>query len=281
VRELPVEPGLADAGLAADADDLAVAGTGARQGLGKLLELGRAPDEPGQPAGGRGLEARAPRPGTRQLVDLDGLAQAFDRDGAEGPDLDVALGEPQDAGGHEDRAGHSHLLHAGGEVSGLTDGGVVHAKVAADGANDDFAGVEADANLERDARGALDGLGVALDGLLHAEGRVTGADGVVLVGERRAKEGHDPVAHHLIDGALKPVHGFHHPLEDGVEELPGLLGIAVGEELHRALQVGEEDRDLLALALEGGLRGQDLLGEVLGGIGLRGVESLSRRRRGR
>jgi len=36
----------------------------------------------------------------------------------------------------------------------------------------------------------------------------------------------------------------------------------VGEQLHRALQIGEEDRDLLALTLKCGLRGEDLLGDV-------------------
>ncbi len=86
---------------------------------------------------------------------------------------------------------------------------------------------------------------------------------VVLVGEGRAEQRHDPVAHHLVDGALVAVDGLHHPLEDGIEELARLLGVAVGEQLHRALEVGEEDGDLLALALEGGLRGEDLLGEVL------------------
>ena len=45
-------------------------------------------------------------------------------------------------------------------------------------------------------------------------------------------------------------------------------GIAVGEQLHRALEIGEEHGDLLALAFEGALRGEDLLGEVLGGVGL-------------
>ena len=49
----------------------------------------------------------------------------------------------------------------------------------------------------------------------------------------------------------------------GSRSLARLLGIAVGEQLHRALEVGEEDRDLLALAFEGGLGGEDLLGEVL------------------
>ena len=81
--------------------------------------------------------------------------------------------------------------------------------------------------------------------------RVAGPHRVVLVGERRAEERHDPVAHDLVHGALVAVDGLHHPLEDGVEELARLLGVAVGEQLHRALEVGEEHRDLLALAFEG------------------------------
>ena len=111
-----------------------------------------------------------------------------------------------------------------------------------------------------------------LHGLLHPERRVAGAHGVVLMGQRRAEEGHDAVAHHLVDRALVAVDGVHHALEHRVEELARLLGVAVGEQLHRALEVGEEDRDLLALAFEGGLGGEDLLGEVLGGVGLRGGE---------
>ena len=91
---------------------------------------------------------------------------------------------------------------------------------------------------------------------------------MILVGQRRAEERHDPVAHDLVHRALVAVDRLHHALEDGVEELARLLGIAVGEQLHRALEVGEEHRDLLALALEGGLGGEDLLGEVLGGVGL-------------
>jgi hypothetical protein len=50
------------------------------------------------------------------------------------------------------------------------------------------------------------------------------------------------------------VDGLHHPFEDGIEELARLLGIAVSEQLHGALEVGEEHRHLLALAFESGLR---------------------------
>jgi hypothetical protein len=77
-------------------------------------------------------------------------------------------------------------------------------------------------------------------------------DGVVFVGDRRAEQRHDPVAHHLVHRALVAVDGLHHELENGIENLASLLGVAVGEQLHRALEVGEEDCDLLALALEGG-----------------------------
>ena len=104
--------------------------------------------------------------------------------------------------------------------------------------------------------------------LLHPERRVARPHRVVLVGEGRAEERHDPVAHDLVHGALVAVDGLHHVLEHRVQELARLLRIAVGEQLHRALEVGEEDGDLLALALQGGLRGEDLLGEVLGGVGI-------------
>src|SRR6185295_10084068 len=38
-------------------------------------------------------------------------------------------------------------------------------------------------------------------------------------------------------------------------------------EVHRALHVGEENRHLLALALDGRARGEDFVGEVLGRVG--------------
>src|SRR5204863_9988734 len=69
--------------------------------------------------------------------------------------------------------------------------------------------------------------------------------------------------------ALVVMDRLHHPLEDGVEELPGLLGVAVGEQLHGVLQVGEEHGHLLSLAFEGGLRREDALREVRGRIRIR------------
>src|SRR6185295_7407895 len=106
-------------------------------------------------------------------------------------------------------------------------------------------------------------LRISRHGLLHPQRRVARADRVVFVSEGRAEESHDAVAHHLIDGALVAVHGFHHPFEHGIEDLPRLLRIAVGEQLHRPLEIGKQHRHLLALAFERDPGGEDLLGEVL------------------
>jgi hypothetical protein len=95
---------------------------------------------------------------------------------------------------------------------------------------------------------------------------------MVLVGDGRPEQGHDPVAHHLVHGPLVAVDRLHHALEHGVEELACLLGIAVGQELHRAFEVCKQDRSLLALAFQRGSRGDDLLGQVLGCVDMRGIE---------
>ena len=46
------------------------------------------------------------------------------------------------------------------------------------------------------------------------------------------------------------VHRFHHVLDDRIEKFARLFRIAVGEQLHGAFHVGEQHRDLLALAFE-------------------------------
>ncbi len=51
-------------------------------------------------------------------------------------------------------------------------------------------------------------------------------------------------------------------LEEAVQDPVPLLGIELLGQLHRALHVGEEHGHLLALALEGGLGLEDLVGQV-------------------
>jgi hypothetical protein len=178
------------------------------------------------------------------------------------------FGEGEHLGSEQDRTRGRHLLHAGSQVRGLPHGGVVHAEVRPDGANDDLARVQTDPDLDGDALGSPQFLGAPLHGVLHAERCVTSPNRMVLLRDGRTEERHDAIAHHLVDGALVAMDGLHHAFEDGIENFASFLGIAVSEQLHRALQIGEEDGDLLALALEGGLRREDLRGEMLGGVRL-------------
>src|SRR5262245_43168643 len=72
------------------------------------------------------------------------------------------------------------------------------------------------------------------------------------------------------------MHGLHHPFEHGIEKLPRFLRIAVGEQFHGALEVGEEYSDLLALTFNGRLGTEDALGKVLRGVALGRRDTWSR-----
>jgi hypothetical protein len=98
---------------------------------------------------------------------------------------------------------------------------------------------------------------------------------VVFMGERRAERRHDAVAHYLIDSALVVMDGVHHQREDWIDELTRVLGFAIGEQLHGALEVGKQHGDVLALAFKRRLGGEDFLGEVLGGVALGGWDARS------
>src|SRR4030095_8498460 len=74
---------------------------------------------------------------------------------------------------------------------------------------------------------------------------------------------------YLIHGPFVVMHSLHHTSEDRVKELPGILGVALGEQLHRAFQVCKENGDLFPLAFESTPRRKDLLLQVQRGVGCR------------
>ena len=116
---------------------------------------------------------------------------------------------------------------------------------------------------------SLNFLRIALYRLLHSQRGVAGANTVVLVGQGRSEQRHDPVAQHLADRPLIAMDGFHHPLQDRIENPARFLRVAIGDQFHRSLHIGEQHGNLLALALLGGLRREDHLGEPLPGIAFR------------
>ncbi len=162
--------------------------------------------------------------------------------------------------------GGGELLHALRQAHGVTLGGVVHAQVVADLADDHVARVEADARLEVQAVLAAQLLAERAQGVAQVQRRVAGPLRVVLVRDGRPEERHDAVPRVLVDGPLEAMHTVGQDLEEAVEDrVPDLRIQSLGQ-LHRALHVGEEHRHLLALTLQGGLRLQDLVGQVLGRI---------------
>jgi hypothetical protein len=162
-------------------------------------------------------------------------------------------------------------------MRGLADGGVIHVQAAVDGPHHHLAGVEPDPDLHGDAMGTLELIAVAADALLHTQCRVTRPYGVIFMGQRRSEERHDAIAHHLIHRALVAVDRLHHALQYRVEELPGLLGVAVGQQLHGAFEIRKQHGHLLALAFQGGFGAENLLREIGGGVAAGGLQVSSQR----
>ena len=161
------------------------------------------------------------------------------------------------------------LLHSRGQVGRFADRGVVHSQVAANGANHDLAGVHADTDAQYHAGLCLHLARVPGNRRLHLQGGVTGAKRVIFVRDRSPEERHDAVAHDLVHRALVAMDRFHEAFEHGVQELAGVFRIAIGEEFQRAAKVRENDRDMLALALERHERREEGRGRGLAGGGER------------
>ena len=117
-------------------------------------------------------------------------------------------------------------------MRGLANGRVVHVQVVADGAYHHLARVETDANLHLDAVHTPYLRTVAPHGVLHGQGGVAGAHGVILVGQRRPKQRHNAVAHDLVHRALIAMHGGHEAVQYRVEDVPCFLGITVRQQFH-------------------------------------------------
>ena len=92
---------------------------------------------------------------------------------------------------------------------------------------------------------------------------------MIFMSDRSAEQRHDAVPHDLVDRALVAVNRIHHQLEDRVKDLPGLLGVLVGEQLHRPFEVREQHGDQLAFSLKRRFGCQDLFGEVPRGVAIR------------
>ena len=119
-----------------------------------------------------------------------------------------------------------------------------------DRAHHHFAGVHADARLDRQVPVFAQLRRVAPQLLLHPQRRVERALRMVLVRDRRAEQREDAVAGRLHDVAVVAMDRVDHQLERRIDDRARLLGVEVLHQLGRALDVGEQRGDRLALAVE-------------------------------
>jgi hypothetical protein len=91
---------------------------------------------------------------------------------------------------------------------------------------------------------------------------------MVLMGDGGPEERHDAVTEKLVDRALVAVHLGQHEVEGSAHQAVDFLRVDPLGQRSEPRDIYEEDRDLLALAFERGLRREDAFGEVPGGVGL-------------
>ena len=208
-----------------------------------------AADEAGEAALAGEVEAGARLADPGQLEDLHRPARALDLELAEVVEVEVAAGQLGGALGQVGLARLGQRLHPLGQADGVADRGVGGAAAPADRPGDDLAGVDPDPGREVEPLRAPQLGRVLGDVVEHLQGGVAGAPGVVLVGDRGAEDGHDPVAGELVDGALEAGHGLGQHREEALHDLAPLLRVLLLGQVHRAADVGEQDRDLLALGV--------------------------------
>ena len=242
------EPRLADAGLAGEAHDPALAGrhhVAPRRAQGGELSL--APEQ-GRPRATAGLETRLGPRRPDHAVQPDGLGVVAqvdrpDGDGLE-PSLDKRLRRVRHAHGHALRRG----LHARGDVGRVAGDVLARPRAGIDRPDRDDAAVDPDPDRHRGAEPRLPLGRARRDGVEHLQRREDGAPRVVLVRDRIAELAEDAVAQVLRHVPLVPGDGVDADLVDLEHELAHQLGADLRRDRRRAVHVDGHHRDLPQLA---------------------------------
>jgi hypothetical protein len=164
--------------------------------------------------------------------------------------------------GEQHASGLSQLLHPGRQPDRVPERRVVHAQIVADASEHHFPGVQSHADGETEPVRDAHRIGIAPQLASQRQRSVAGPLGVILVGDRRAEQGHDPITGVLIDRAFDAVDALGENGEKAVENLVPGFRIHLFGQIHRAFDVGEQHRHLLALAVQRAAHGKDLLRQV-------------------
>ena len=123
-------------------------------------------------------------------------------------------------------------------------------------AGDDLAGVHPDVVVQLHAPRRAELVIQGRQRRLHREGRPERTQGVVLVADRQAEDGHDRVADEFLDGPTMPVQGDPHGLEIAGHDLLERLRVGRPTRQRHGLRIGEHDRHGLAAVADGDRRAQ-------------------------
>jgi hypothetical protein len=215
------------------------------------LHLALAANELGESAPSRSLQSRPQRPEARHLINVDRLAYAFDLGRAHRLQLKISLDELAGLLTGCNRASRRERLHPRGEIGRVPDRRVLCVSAAGrDRTHDHFARVHADTRFDRQVAGLAQSCRVAFQLFLHPKRRIQRSLRMVLVRDGRAEQRKDAVAGRLHDVAVVAPRRIDHQLQRRIDNRAGFFGVEVLLEFGRALDVGEQRGDRLALALE-------------------------------
>jgi len=116
--------------------------------------------------------------------------------------MDKTFGEPKRICGKAHCPGRGQLFHAGGQIGGLADGGILHVQIVTYRGDDNFAGIQADPELDFYTVRATHLVAISTIRGLHCERCVTSTNGMILVREWRTENCHYAVTHHVVYGTL-------------------------------------------------------------------------------
>src|SRR6266851_2795332 len=141
----------------------------------------------------------AQRSWTDHLVDVDWLVNAFDAGRPQIEEFEVTLDQTAGIITDYDTVGRCDRLHPRRQVSRMANRGVLGVPAGMDHAQDYFAGVDPDANLDSRAALPFEVLATIAERVTHRDRRVQRSLRMVLVRERGAKQREDAVAGRLDD----------------------------------------------------------------------------------
>ncbi len=147
------------------------------------------------------------------------------------------------------RPRRSGAFHALGQIDGLTDRPILEVEVILCRRHHEFARTQPDSDLGSASRGRSAAF-VSTSHGMDRFGCEARPQRMVFLSPRDPEQGHDAVAQHLIDRSAKPVNRVDQDLQNAEKALVRLLRVIVQDQIGRLRNVGEQDRDELAFAVD-------------------------------